>query len=533
MKLTPENIQQRYTKANSVKSTWDTQYEEIFDYCMPSRNLFDKVSDKPDGGFQDRRENLYSSVGEQSANEYVNTLQEVLAPPMTPWISVKAGSQFKDETRESVDKELEKLTDIANEYKNNSSFDVAFSEFCYDLFVGTACMLILPGRPRKPLSCKSVPLKEYCIEEGVDGEVRGVYRKYSMKRELLGAQWKELQGKKLADAEKDKDIAIIESTFYDYDLNVYHYQVIDSGEGTELLSREYKTNPFIVLRWNKCAGEPYGRGVGMTAINDIKTLNLIKYYSLRGFAYQLPILLAQEDAMLDVDNFDPTPLTLNIVPDTKNSIVPLDIAPKYEQESYKTAELTMDIKKNTYSSTLPADVGKNMTATEIRERIANLRKSLNSVAGRLISEGVVPITIRIMDVLGSAGFFGQDFIDRFNVNDINGLIYKVNVVTPIGKIIKYADAQTMLAAASKLIEIDPTGQALEEYIKTAEMIPDYLELSGLPLKYINNTADIKAHRQQVAEGQQAAMEQQMSMEVQADNQKSMGKAMANKEAMSG
>ena len=59
-------------------------------------------------------------------------------------------------------------------------FDTAFSEFCFDLFAGTACMLILPGSVTQPLVFKAIPLKDYCIEEGPNGEVFAVYRHYSL-----------------------------------------------------------------------------------------------------------------------------------------------------------------------------------------------------------------------------------------------------------------------------------------------------------------------------------------------------------------
>jgi len=529
-KLTAQEIIKKQGKAYSTKSSWDTEYRDIFEYCMPSRDGYQKAiaGEKTDGPFQDRRENLYSSVGEQAANEFVNTMQEVLAPPMSDWISMECGFNFKEEDKEKTNKELDKISEYANQYKNNSSFDMAFSEFCYDLFAGTACMLVLPDRPLAPISFKAIPIREYCIEEGVNAEVRAVFRKYSMKRELLGAQWKELKSMDMSDTsdKKQEDIELIESMWFDYDLNVYHYQVIDSAKQNELLAREYKTNPFIVLRWNKCAGEAYGRGVGLTAINDIKTLNLIKYYSMRNFAFQMPILLAQEDAMFDVELFDATPLSINVVPDTKSSIVPMDINPKYDAESYKTQELTMDIKKNTYSSNLPNEGNRELTATEVRARLAELRKSLNSVFGRLISEFQIPLVRRILDVLGDTQILGKNFSEQFDVTKVDGLTYKVNVITPIGKIVKYNEAQAILASALTLVQFDDTGAVFEDAIKFDETIERYLKLSGMPLDLIKTAEDAKKGRQAKAEAQARQQAGAMEADVEMDNQKAIGKETA-------
>jgi hypothetical protein len=527
MKLTVQQIKDKCTEATSIKTSWDSVYRDVFEVSMPARDGY-KKTDK-DGNYQDNRENLYSSIGEQSSNEFVNTMQEVLAPPMTPWISLKTGFLIKEEDKEKIDAELEKMCEIANEYKSTSSFDMAFSEFLYDLFAGTACLLVLPNRPTKPVSIKAIPIKEYAIEEGIDGEVRGLYRKHSMKRCLIKHQWKDIK-MDYTDEEGKKTVELIESSFYDYDLNLFHYQVIDSSENKELYHKEFKTNPFVVVRWNKAAGEAYGRGVGITAMNDIRTYNLIMYYSLRNFAFNTPPLLVSEDAVLNIELFDFSPLSLNVVPDTENSIRPLQIgATNYNVESYKLAQLALDIKKNTYASTLPNEGDKQLTATEIRARIAELRKSLNSVAGRLISEGMIPLTLRILDVLGDVGIFGADWLKQFDINDINGLKYKVNIITPIGKIIRYTEAQTMLAISSTLLQVDPTGGALDLYTEADKMIPDYLDLSGLPNKYISTTQEVQAKKQNMQQQLQQAQDQAIQQDVDASNEKELGKAMAKKE----
>lgn len=530
MKQTAKNILERYQKANSIKSTWDTEYRQVFEYCMPSRDGYAKASgaEQIDPNFQDRRENLYSSVGEQSVSEFANTMQEVLAPPQGNWIALEAGMRFKEEMREDVNVELQKMCKCANEYKNNSNFDMAFSEFCYDLYAGTACILTLPESPLNPIVFKAIPLREYCIEEGINSEVRAVYRKFTMKRELLKDQWKELKTLKQSEEALSKDVDILESTFFDYDLRVYHYQVIDMSSNEELVHREYKTNPFTVLRWNKCAGEPYGRGVGITAINDIKTLNLIKYYSLRNLAFNTPPLLVQEDAMLDTESLELTPFSLNVVPDTSSSIVPLNISTNYDIEGYKTQELEMQIKKNTFGFTLPNEGSRQLTATEINSRQAEMRRSLNSVFGRLLSEFQLPLVRRIFDVLGDAGVFGKEHKEKFSALDINGIVYKVNVVTPMMKILRQSEAQSIIGAVAVLAQLDPTGELIHSAMKVNPMLAHFLMLSGVPMEFVNSAKEISQAQQQQAQAKQAQVQQAQASEVDMNNQMAMGQAMAKK-----
>lgn len=527
MKQSIDILIKKHGKAQTVKSTWDTAYKEIFEYAMPSRDIYQKTysgsNNNPD--YQDRRSNQYSSTAENSANEFVNTMQDLLCPPQANWIDIEAGPLFKDEDKEGANEELAKICTVANEYKNLSTFDMTFSEFCYDLFAGTACMLVLKGEDMySPICFKAIPITEYCIEEGADGHVCAVYRKYTMRKELVKEQWPELKNLKMTKEDQDKDMDILETCYYDKALKVYHYVVIDMQNKSELLSREYKTSPFIVLRWNKAAGEPYGRGPGMAALNDIKTLNLIKEYGLRALAYNLPPLLVQEDAMLDVDQLDMTPFALNVVPNTQTSIVPLQLgATNPNIEQYKVQELQTDIKRMTFGNTLPNEGSRQLTATEVNQRTMELKKQLNSVFGRLISEFQIPLVRRIIDVLISQKIIS----DQFEVAKVNGLTYKVNVNSPISRQLKYLEAQGMLAASSLLIQLDPTGGALYSTLKVQDMSSHLMKLMGVPNQFVNTGEEIKAKQEEQAQAQQQAQLAQVKTDVEAENAMAMGKAQAN------
>lgn len=524
MKYSIEQLLESYSKANSIKSTWDSQYRDIFEYCMPARDGYQKAvqGEKIDQNFQDRRERLFSSLGEQSANEFVNTMQEVLCPPMSKWISVEAGRAFKEEDRGKINEQLDKLCELANEYKNNSYFDLAFTEFCFDVFAGTGCMLVLPGTPLNPIVFKAIPLREYCLEEGANGEVCKVFRAYSLRRELLSTQWKEVKKQKLTEEQAKKDANLIECTYYDNDLYIYHYVVIDRDTKEELVHREHQTNPFVVLRWNKCAGEPYGRGVGMTALNDIKTLNLIKEYSLRNFAFNIPPLLVQEDAMLDVESLTLTPFSLNVVPNTQTSIVPLQISTDHNIESYKVQDLTMEIKRNTYGNTLPNEGNRQITATEINQRTSELRRSLSSVFGRLIAEFQIPLVRRIFDILVDTKIVKE----QFEVKSIDGITFRVNINTPISRQLQSGEAQSIMAAVGTLLQIDPTGQTASSLLKLNEIGVHMMKLLGVPVRFINSLEQVETKQSQQAQQQAALQQGAIQADVDAANAKELGKAEA-------
>mgnify|MGYP000095921943 CR=1 FL=1 len=531
MKYSIAQICGKHTKAQATKTTWDSIYKDVFEYSMPARDNFQKVQSgsNNDPNYQDRRSELYSSAGEQSANEFVNTMQDLLCPPLSKWIDLEAGVLFPEEKREDVNGELKKMCDIANEYKNLSNFDMAFSEFCYDLYAGTACMLIMEGDDiYTPVVYKTIPLTEYAVEEGADGKVSWVYREFTTKKENLPQMWRELRKMDLKDEDREKDIKILECTYWDIDIKKWIYLVIDLANKSEFLKREYKTNPFVVLRWNKAAGEPYGRGVGIAALNDIKTLNMIKWYSLRALAYNLPPLLVQEDAMLDVDQLDMTPFALNVVPNTQTSITPLQLtATNPNLEQYKVQELQMDIKRATLGNTLPNEGNRQLTATEVNQRMLELKKNLNSVFGRLIMFQMDTVR-RIFDVMITTNIFKGDGKDGegFDAAKINGMIYKVKINSPVAKQLKANEAQSMIASAGLLIQIDPTGASLNNTLKLAEMSPYLMDLMGVPNQFIYTTDEIRAKGEEQQKQAMAAQQAAQQGQVEAQNAIEMGKANA-------
>jgi hypothetical protein len=536
LKYTTEEICKKYDTADGVKQTRLNKIKELFQYTMPDRDNFNKAPADIDGtadanqNYQDNREELFTSAGEQAVNEFVNKMQEVLCPIQQKWIELEAGYLFKENIREAVNKELAKITDIANEFKNVSNFDEAFSEFCYDIFAGTGCLLTMPGTQLNPLRFKAIPLKEYCIEEGVDGNVETVYRKFSMKARKIKYQWGVKEDKEFSGDDKDREVQILECTYKDLDTGAYIYLVLNYGEKKEIFRQEYRTNPFTVLRWNKAAGELYGRGVGLTVLNDIKTLNMIKRYGLMALAYIFPPLLVKEDGLLK-DKLDLTPMAMNYVgtaEDLSAVIQPLfDSGYKIDLEQYRTLELQQDIKRNTYGNTLPNEGGKNLTATEVNARLNELRNNLGSVFGRLI-RFQTDLVRRIIDVLNVTGILAQNEAGQsFDVTKIDQLTYRIKINSPISRQLKLAEAQDIIAVVRTFLGMDPSGRMLSRIIKTDDALPYVAELLGMPVRFIYTQKETAQIDQRQAMATQAQQEAAVQADIGAANAKALGKAEAN------
>ena len=513
---TAVEIKKRYEKTLNEKSKFDTLYKDVYDYGMPSR-----FKDKDETSGQKKREKIYSSVFEQSCDEFVQRFQSLTAPVNSDWIDFDAGYIYdlegQESGREEVSKKLSVLAKVCNTYKNTSSFDTVYTEFCYDLIAGTSCLLILEGTYDKPLIFSVIPFKELTMEDGVDGNIQAYYRKMNMKNELIQKQWKDAQ-LSFDDADKDKEVELIECTYYDYESDKWIYNVV--YKDSIIVNRTYKNSPFVDLRWSKYAGETYGRGVGLKVIADVKTLNKIKEYSLRGLNYSLPILLASEEGDYDPSKFIPEPLAINPVPNTSNTsptIRQLEIGQPVDIMQYNITQLEMDIKKAMYASTIPNDPSK-MTATEVMRRIDELDNSLNNSFGRLL-EFLYRFVKRIVEVLQSFAYIPLDF----DMKQLDGYSYKIKINTNLARQQTAKDVKVVLEALQTFLSVDPSGMLIQKTIKLDKLTPYLAEKIGVPNEFIYTTQEIQQNQMAEAQSQQAQIDEMNANQVVMSNAIEKGK----------
>lgn len=522
MKKTVKQIIKDCDKAYQKKGKWDNLYKEVFEYMMPARDIEKSPGD-------DVENRIFSSIGEQSSDRFVDRVQNILTPVNVDWIKFEAGYMIKkqnDGNVTDVNKELDKVAEICNVFKNTSNFDVAATEFYYDLIAGTACLLVLEGTFENPLRFVTVPIKELAIAEGIFGEVGEVYRKFKLKSELIKRQWPDAKYEDKDDNDKEKQL--IESTYYDYDAKIWHYTVILKEGEQVLVEHNYKANPFVILRWTKCSGEVYGRGLGLKSIKDVKTLNLIMEYSLRALAFTIPVFIAQQDASFDPDDFILKPGALNLVPSTATnnpSVTQLPVNVTHDITAYKTEQMEMNIKRNMMDSTIPNDPSRNLTATEITERANELKAILSNSYGRIMNELLYPLIRRMVEVLQHFNYIPKDI----DVRSFNGFGYTIVVNTQLANQQSQTEVQNTVNALQLLFSLDPQGQFAMKCVDMNKAVPFILEKMGVPKDIINSPEQIAALQQQEAQQMAAAQEIEDNRQVAVSNAIEKGKADAKAE----
>jgi hypothetical protein len=515
-------------KAKDIKTTWNQLYDQVIQYTMPFKSYsFDSAQP---GNLEKKDEQLFNSVGQNAATAFVNKIQSILTPVDTDFIGLECGYFYKDDTtaKQETNLELEKICDILNNLKAVSNFDIAISEFYYDLVFGTACLLTFGGTPDRPLSFKAVSFKDYSILEGNDGSVNKVFRNFNIPIEEINSYWKNIDKKQIEDLEQGKKgtdlLELLECVYYDYDTNKWVYCVIERSKKIALVIKEYKNNPFIILRWNKGANEYYGRGVGILALNDLKTYNRIMRDSMRMLSFSLPLIVASESDVFN-DRLELSPDYVNYVKyeNGKPLVDQLRFDNRFDITQYNIESIKMDINKTMLSGSLPNEQA-GRTATEIQERIAEQNVNYVSVFGRLIQEFLFTLPKIMIEILQN----NFDYFKEVDIDKFNGFHIKIRVKTPLARINKQQKINDIMQAINLLGSLSP--EYVSRFLKIDQMMLDLIHECGVSEDLVYTLEEILYKDEEKARAQ-AQMEQaqvQQNIDVQGimEGQKAMAEQKA-------
>jgi len=512
-----EEILSKRSNAKAKHQLWHSLYEDVYSLFMPERNLYETTSEGTDRTYQ-----VYSSAGVKAADNFVNKMQQSIVPSNLKWMKLEAGPLIPNEAKNDVNAFLENVTDLFFHIVHSSNFDISTQEFFYDLFVGTACLLIQKGKDKNnPISYVAIPNKNVFFEEGIDKKIDTIFREFKLKNELIKRQWDDADYTP-SPKEKTTEKELLECTYYDYDLEKWIYSVILMEKKEKIVERKLNTNPWVITRWSVTPEETNGRGPAIKALPDMKMLNKIKEYSIRNFALKLyPPFTAADDGILDPDKFVIDPGAINIVERNGGpngpSIAPLPVGGDVNLEQFQMEETKMDIKNITFDTQLPSLSGPVRSATEIAERIRDLQIDIGAAFGRIMKEMIRPIVIRSIDILMQSGFIPKDPQTNkaiFNIKDLDEYLIKIKITSPIAKQQDLEELQSISNAIQLSYNINP--EIAQSVYKIDEMLEYIGQKSGVPAKFLRNKQDRDTYLQNIQSQINNQKEQELTQETQAE-----------------
>ena len=118
----------RYKKAKAFREQWVPLFEECYDYSLPMRQSF-----YYEEAGQRRDEKIFDETAVVGVQEFASRLQAGIVPNFARWADLVAGSEVPNEQRDSVDNDLDEVTDYVFEVLQNSNFSQEVHESFMDL----------------------------------------------------------------------------------------------------------------------------------------------------------------------------------------------------------------------------------------------------------------------------------------------------------------------------------------------------------------------------------------------------------------
>jgi hypothetical protein len=415
-----ELIKRRYKKARAKADMWISILEACYHYTVPSRNLFYWTSQ-----YQGAQKNakVFDTTAVAAVRNFVSKIQGGLCPPQQRWFLLEAGTDIPPEQAEEVNKQLQDISDKIYYYLRRSNFDLVFNETCYDLAIGTGCLICNPGATDdNPLEFYSVPLARVAIEESVQSRLETNFRWWDEIRiQDIKELWPQAKLNSMTQALYDEDENatlkdLVEGTLYfPNEKGPKKYRYVVFYEDSYFVDEWMESSPWIVFRWSKINSEVYGRGPVIDALPSILSLNELARIELAAanFNVSKPIM-AFSDGIFNPWTFRLEPNTIIPIAPSSNGQWPLQPFPDTANPQFMqitSNDLRMQINKLLYADPLGPISESTKTATELSLRQRNLAEEIGPGFTRMQQECLNRILQRVMVVLADKGLIQRIVIN--------------------------------------------------------------------------------------------------------------------------
>lgn len=453
-----KHLMDRYEKAHQRRSNWDSLWQDAYDYTLPNRGPYYSGTRATRTPGQQEFSEIFDATAMDAVDQLAASILGNLTPPWSQWFGLKPGPDLSPAQNEALAPVLEKAGKTLQDHFDRSNFAVEIHQSFLDLIIGgTACLHFDEATPGEFSAFKftSVPLSQIVLEEGAGGILDGTFRLSDLTlaqiRERFPAANIPPDIKALAGRNPQEEFAILESLIPITDPIPagYEYTVMfkDHPSGPYIAeSRTVSDNPFINFRWMKTPDEIYGRSPVMKALPDIKTANKVVELVLKNASIAVTgIWQAEDDGVLN-------PMTVQLSP---GSIIPkavgsqgltaLDIPGRFDISELVLDDLRGRIRHALLVDRLTQINGRNMTATEVLERSAEMALVLGATYGRLQSELLIPLIRRAFSILRRRGEVPDI--------DIDGRLVQLDFRSPLARAQGQRDTQNTISWITTVLSL--------------------------------------------------------------------------------
>lgn len=417
MKEELQALVEKFNKMTSNRHPWESHWQELRDLIHPNASDFNRRTSQGERV----TEQIFEGTAPWACEQLAAGLHTFLTSPVERWFGVSVAGYNSDQDPMAL-AWLEEVADlIFREYSRpETNFHPSVHEAYQDLgSIGTTPLYQDWDWDTQAICFKAIPLSDVWIDENYNGAVDTVFRRVCWTtrqiKQYFNKSTDTLPPKIFEEKNEDRKWEIIHGVFPRSERNVFKMDPSNKKFASVWFCKEaegvfrragYDTFPYHVARWQKKAGETYGRSPGMTCLPDIKLINQMEKTQIKSAQKQVdPPLLVPSDGFMMPIRTSPSSLIFfeNGIGDN-NMIKPLETRGRYDIGEDKMSQKRDHIMRCFYADWIVRDRKKErQTALEISDDRNEMLQLMSPILGRLQNEFLGPIIVRSYNLLQTAG----------------------------------------------------------------------------------------------------------------------------------
>lgn len=441
------------------------------------------------------------------------------------WFSLKMGGMLKEVKQ--YQEWIEECRKIQHEEFRDSNWAGEWNEVLLDLVnFCTGALYVEENEVEKAgfngLNFIAMSPGTYCHMLGRDGRTKCVFRELKLKAnqaiDKFGEDKCSDDIKESAKKDPSKEFDFIHGVFPrdwfggNHRIKTFPYvsYYVDVSKKTVVKEGGFHWFPFFVIPYLRESGEDYGRGPGITALPDVKTLHKSSELNLKEWALAIwPPLTAVDQGVIGTVQLSPGGITVVSKSGGHDNLKPLITGARYSDNRQRFEDLKADIKEVYHGDKVkfipPRDQTGQMTAYEVARRYELAQLLLGPTFGNIVDHGFDPMIECTFQMMLDGGAFPQPPGGLGELLRQSGGKVHVEYESPIARAYRMQEVnsiQNTVQAVATMVEVKPD---IFDNFKLDDAAVAVAKALGFPERLIEDEGkrdEIRQLKGQIAQQQQ-------------------------------
>ncbi|MFA5388875.1 MAG: portal protein [Candidatus Omnitrophota bacterium] len=511
---TPQKHIRVYDEQKSARSALEAYWQELTYFTLPRKAYITRIKSLGDKLPVD----IYDSTAIISNAYFAAGMQAYMSGPQTKWFTIGLRNRALM-TRKHILDYLRDTEDVLYLMTNGSNFYQEDVESYLGLgSIGTD-ILYCERDIIEDVRFDCLNIENVVILADAQGRANTAYIEYEYSADqAIGKFGDKKVGEKVRECYAKNDYStkfkylfcVFPREFYDQskkDARNMPYAAlwIDRERKETVRESGYKEFPFMVSRFAKSKGSPYGYSPAMNILPDIRMLNQMELANILGAQTTVrPPLEIPDEAFLRPYNFNPGGKNIknagypneHITPIVTGANVPLGI----DYVKYKQQKVAQAFYNDLFI--LMESIG-DKTATEVNILNNQRMQLLGSAVGNIMREKLSPVIERVYSIAAANGKLPPLPPELINEE------YVIEYISPLARAQKSLELANLSQAMQIIASFGTVNPEVFDKIDFDELVDYTAEITNITPKVIRDDAEVEDIRGNRA--QQNAMAMQMEM----------------------